>query len=155
MDYQEEPGHGNSIAAWTAVIVAIIGVSLATLGFLMKMDVATYSGAALTLVVAQRLARRICPHCKTIDEKDNVGLLISYGFSKEEASQVQVCHGKGCPNCNHTGYKGRQGIYEVLKISEELRAAIIDEESATKLKEIAIREGYRTMQEIGSDNWYR
>ncbi len=50
MDYQEEPGHGNSIAAWTAVIVAIIGVSLATLGFLMKMDIATYSGAVITVL---------------------------------------------------------------------------------------------------------
>ena len=50
MDYQEEPGHGNSVAAWTAVIVAIIGVSFVTLGFLMKMDLATYSGAALTVV---------------------------------------------------------------------------------------------------------
>ena len=49
MDYQDEPGHGNSIAAWTAVIVAIVGVSLATLGFLLKMDIATYAGAALTL----------------------------------------------------------------------------------------------------------
>jgi type IV pilus assembly protein PilB len=126
--------------------------AISTVVRLINMGIPGYLiGAALTLVVAQRLARRICPHCKTIDEKDNVGLLISYGFSKEEASQVQVCHGKGCPNCNHTGYKGRQGIYEVLKISEELRAAIIDEESATKLKEIAIREGYRTMQEIGRD----
>ncbi len=48
--HHDEPGHGNSVAAWTAVIVAIVGISLATWGYLVRADVITYTGAALTVV---------------------------------------------------------------------------------------------------------
>ena len=48
--HHDEPGHGNSIAAWTAVIVAIVGISLATLGYFFRADVITYTGAALTVI---------------------------------------------------------------------------------------------------------
>ncbi|WP_114636766.1 hypothetical protein [Polynucleobacter necessarius] len=73
------------------------------------------------------------------------------GFSAEEASSIKFYYGKGCEKCNHTGYKGRQGIYEVLKISDKLRAAIIDNAAATELQSIAADDGFRNIQEIGRE----
>jgi type IV pilus assembly protein PilB len=106
-------------------------------------------GAALNLVIAQRLARKICQVCKKDHEGNHEPLLLELGFPPEWA---RTCHpkiGAGCDNCNHTGYKGRQGIYEALKISDGLRAAIIEEKPATQLKEIALQDGFRRMQDIG------
>ena len=106
-------------------------------------------GAALTMVIAQRLARKICQACKVPDEGDHEAFLLELGFSPEHAKNARPFKGAGCPACNKTGYKGRQGIYEALKITDQLRAAIIDNQSASKLKEIAEASGFRRMQEIG------
>ena len=106
--------------------------------------------AALTLVIAQRLARRICPHCRQPQPGDHVPLLKTLGFTDEEAQTIQPYYGAGCDRCNHTGYKGRQAIYEVLRINEEMRAAI-NAEDRRGLKRIALDDGFRPMQTIGRD----
>ncbi len=106
--------------------------------------------AALTLVIAQRLARRICSNCRQPQPGDHVPLLKTLGFADEDAQTIQPYHGAGCDRCNHTGYKGRQAIYEVLRINEEMRAAI-NAEDRRGLKRIALDDGFRPMQTIGRD----
>lgn len=125
--------------------------AISTIVRLINMGIPGYLiGAALTLVVAQRLARRICPKCKEPHEGDHTAILLNLGFSEQMVAEAKVFHGAGCDHCNHTGYKGRQGIYEVLRINEEMRAAIISEDRRS-LKSIADASGFRTMQTIGRE----
>lgn len=123
--------------------------SVSTVVRLINMGIPGYLiGAALTLVIAQRLARRICPACKQEHAGNHEAILLHLGFSPEDAKAAKPYHGAGCEKCNHTGYKGRQGIYEVLKISEPMRAAIVSEDRRS-LKKIAEDDGFRPMQAIG------
>jgi len=107
--------------------------------------------AALSLVMAQRLARRNCPDCKEIDEALNPKLLSSIGFAPEQAARAKVYKGKGCENCSNTGYKGRMGIYEILDISKELKQAILSNMGQEELTTLAKKQGFRTMQDMGKD----
>lgn len=126
--------------------------AISTIVRLVNMGIPGYLiGAALTLIIAQRLTRKICPHCKQVHEGDHEAILLDLGFSLEQARNAKIYKGVGCAKCNNIGYKGRQGIYEVLKINEVLRTAIIEECTATRLKEIAEENGFRTMQEIGRE----
>ncbi|OWF65888.1 hypothetical protein B6A14_09020 [Polynucleobacter hirudinilacicola] len=124
--------------------------AISTIVRLVNMGIPGYLiGAALTLVVAQRLARKICPHCKHEHAGNHEALLLDLGFSPAEAKTTKPYIGAGCDKCNNTGYKGRMGIYEVLHINDKLRAAIINNEPATTLREIALHDGFRPIQEIG------
>ena len=124
--------------------------AISTIVRLVNMGIPGYLiGAALTLVIAQRLARRICPHCKQEDHGNHEAILLDLGFTPEEAHSAKIYKGLGCDKCNNTGYKGRQAIYEVLRISDQLRAAIIDNQPATTLREIAAHDGFRSIQSIG------
>lgn len=108
-------------------------------------------GAALTTVVGQRLARKTCQKCKHVDLSINDKILSGIGFSAADASRLRTYKGKGCEHCKGTGYKGRMGIYEVLKITEKLRAAIISEADEPTLTEVALQEGFRSMQHNGRE----
>ena len=105
---------------------------------------------ALNTVVAQRLARRICPTCKTVDETIKPNQLEEIGFNKEEAKTVKIYKGAGCAECSG-GYRGRQGIYEILEISKEIAGAIVDDKRASELLALAKKQGFRTMDEIARD----
>ena len=105
--------------------------------------------AACQLVVAQRLARKNCKDCRIQDDDVNPKVLKDLGFSEEEASKVKAIKGKGCEKCSDTGYKGRQGIYEILVVSKPIKEAILNEATTPELREIAIKEGFRTMQDMG------
>ena len=107
--------------------------------------------AALSLVMAQRLARRSCVECRIIDENINPKLLSSVGFTPEESSRAKIYKGKGCEKCNQTGYKGRMGIYEILEVTKELKQAILANVGQTELFALAKKQGFRTMQEMGKD----
>jgi type IV pilus assembly protein PilB len=107
--------------------------------------------AALSLVMAQRLARRSCVECRVIDENINPKLLSSVGFTPEESSRAKIYKGKGCEKCNQTGYKGRMGIYEILEITKELKQAILANTGQAELFSLAKKQGFRTMQEMGKD----
>ena len=107
--------------------------------------------AALSLVMAQRLARRSCVECRIIDENINPKLLSSVGFTPEESSRAKIYKGKGCEKCNQTGYKGRMGIYEILEVTKELKQAILTNVGQTELFALAKKQGFRTMQEMGKD----
>ena len=107
--------------------------------------------AALSLIMAQRLARKTCSECKIIDEAVTVQLLISIGFSPEQANRAKVYKGKGCDKCNGSGYKGRQGIYEILDVNKSLKAGILSNLGQEELVALAKKNGFRTMQKMGHD----
>ena len=105
--------------------------------------------AACQLVVAQRLARKNCNKCKIPDDDVNPKVLQDLGFSAEQASRVKAIKGKGCEICSNTGYKGRQGIYEILVVSKPLKEAILRKATTPELRQIAVKEGFQTMQDMG------
>ena len=125
--------------------------AVSTITRLMNMGVASYLiTASLTLVVAQRLARKNCSDCIEEDESVNESQLRTIGFSAEESSRLRLYHGKGCNSCNGTGYKGRKGIYEVLRITDNLIEGILKESTTPELKKIAKeKDDFSTMQEVG------
>jgi type IV pilus assembly protein PilB len=83
------------------------------------------------------------------DDDVNPKVLTDLGFSPEQASRVKALKGKGCSKCKDSGYKGRMGIYEILNISKPVKEAILRKATTPELKEIAIKEGFQTMQEMG------
>ena len=105
--------------------------------------------SALSLIVAQRLARKNCSSCLVDDEKATRETLLQYGFTEEEMSEFTAKKGAGCGECNNTGYKGRQGIYEFLKKTPNLEAAILRDARGDEMLEVAIKDGFKTMQMIG------
>tara|TARA_B100001173_G_scaffold286068_1_gene273449 strand:- start:14 stop:1717 length:1704 start_codon:yes stop_codon:yes gene_type:complete len=107
--------------------------------------------AALTLIMAQRLARKNCPECSVIDENVTPKLLNSIGFLPEQSARAKIYKGKGCDQCGNSGYRGRMGIYEILEIDKELKHGILSDLSQAELYAIAKKNGFRTMQEMGHD----
>ena len=107
---------------------------------------------ALNTIVAQRLARKICPDCKKEDEKITKDQLKEIGFTLTEVETLKVYKGGGCNKCNNSGYKGRQGIYEILDINGEIQSAIIEEKRAPEILQIAKKNGFRTMDEVARDH---
>lgn len=101
--------------------------------------------AALNVIVAQRLCRKICLNCreerKTLPEE-----LVACGFAPASAEKIKVFQGKGCEACNHTGYKGRVAIYEVLAVTPKIRELILRNASSDDLKRQAIRDGMKTLR---------
>ena len=102
--------------------------------------------ASLNVVVAQRLCRRICEYCKVPDESVTQEHLISCGVAPSSASKITAMKGKGCPQCNELGYKGRVAIYEVLEVSQNLRELILKDADTDTIKFAAIKEGFKTLR---------
>ncbi|OGV98625.1 MAG: type IV-A pilus assembly ATPase PilB [Nitrospinae bacterium RIFCSPLOWO2_02_FULL_39_110] len=104
--------------------------------------------AAVNLILAQRLLRRICSNCKEPVANLDRGALLEAGFTEEEIPTLygKIMHGKGCPKCNGTGYKGRVGVYEVMEISEEIQKAIVSHVPEDQLRKIAVKEGMITLR---------
>ena len=107
--------------------------------------------AALTLIMAQRLARKTCLDCRIIDENITPKLLNSIGFLPEQSARAKIYKGGGCDECSGSGYKGRMGIYEILEIESELKAGILSNLQQNELNAIAKKNGFRTMQDMGQD----
>jgi len=107
--------------------------------------------AALTLIMAQRLARKTCVECKVIDENITPKLLNSIGFLPEQSARAKIYKGKGCDQCNQSGYKGRMGIYEILEVTKELKQGVLSNLQQTELEGIAKKGGFKTMQTMGHD----
>jgi len=104
--------------------------------------------SSVILVLAQRLARKICNNCK-IEEKLSDKALLKIGFTEEEIKDVKCFKGKGCPECNNSGYKGRVALYEVMPIKDELKELILEGASAMELKKVAINLGMKTLRRSG------
>lgn len=112
-------------------------------------------GSTLNLIISQRLIARSCQACLVKDTiKKGVLEDLAKEFGKESVAdfvsgKVEARRGKGCPECGGSSFKGRIGIFEVLKISEDLRKLIFDKASTQKLLEQARAEGFRLMVEDG------
>ncbi len=106
------------------------------------------SASAINCVLAQRLARRLCPECKesytpTQDALDRIG------FPYEEGNLPKLYRARGCKKCNNLGYKGRMGIHEVLTMSEELERIAVNHGSSDELMRQAVSEGMETLRDDG------
>ena len=104
--------------------------------------------SALEAVLAQRLLRSICSQCRTPYEP-NEAMLAELGISRRDIGEKQFYYGKGCDACNNTGYKGRKGIYELLKISDPIRELINERAPTVNLKQKAIELGMVTLRQDG------
>ncbi len=102
--------------------------------------------STILCILAQRLVRVICPHCK-ISTEPNSFLLEEIGIKEEREIKAMV--GKGCEYCSYTGYFGRTGIFELLIMDDEIRRFILSEKDASKIKDLARRKGMRTLREDG------
>jgi len=107
--------------------------------------------AALTLIMAQRLARKTCSECRVIDENITPKLLNSIGFLPEQSARAKIYKGKGCEACGNLGYKGRMGIYEILEIDREMKAGILSNLQQNELTALAKKNGFKTMQDMGQE----
>ena len=122
--------------------------SVSTITRLLNMGVEPYLiSSSVTLIIAQRLARRICHSCKVVDTTVNEDVLRSISFSIEESTRIKTYKGEGCDECNSRGTKGRRGIYEVLKITDRIQEAILDNVSVLEIEKIAKDGGLVTMKE--------
>jgi type IV pilus assembly protein PilB len=125
--------------------------AVSTITRILNMGVQPYLiTSALTLIVAQRLARKNCTECLIGDEDVNESQLRSVGFTAEESTRINLFKGAGCDVCNGSGYKGRKGIYEVLRISDNMIEGILQEKTTPELKKIALeKDNFLNMQELG------
>lgn len=140
-----------------------------TLPRLMDMDIPPFLIAfTANIIVAQRLVRKICEHCKKeyhlekaeiqellrlFDNKKIQDLFVGQGIkltaAEKNLEDIVFYHGEGCRRCNNTGYKGRQGIYEVMDIDTEMIKKINEKADAEQIKELARKKGMITMMEDG------
>ncbi len=101
-------------------------------------------------VLAQRLVRRICPHCKE-SYKPSARELKSLGIDAEEFGDKVLYHGIGCAHCYQTGFKGRQGIYELMPVNNAINKQIIHSPDAIEMRKIALAEGMVSLLGHGAE----
>ncbi len=104
--------------------------------------------STLLAVLAQRLVRRICTSCRTPFEPSE-SQLQNMSLSAHDIGDKVFYYGRGCPNCNDTGYKGRKGIYELLAVSDAIRNLINDRAPTVVVRQKAIELGMVTLREDG------
>jgi type IV pilus assembly protein PilB len=99
-------------------------------------------------VLAQRLIRRVCADCKVAYVPEDQELE-DLGLKREDIGDLKFYHGAGCEKCNNSGYKGRIGIFELLKMSSAIEDLINERKSTLDIKRQAIKEGMKSMRECG------
>lgn len=120
-----------------------------TLSRLMNMGVAPFNiASSITLIIAQRLGRRLCAKCKTPDKNLPPETLLREGFREDELDNLTVYRPVGCENCTN-GYKGRVGIYEVMPMTQDISRIILAEGNAMQIAEQAQREGINSLRQSG------
>ena len=105
--------------------------------------------SSVEAIMAQRLVRTICPHCKT-EQKVERDYLRKISFPEDEIETAKFWRGAGCEQCRELGYQGRMGIYEILILTESLRPMILNRAAASTIAQRAIDEGMRTLR---IDGW--
>jgi type IV pilus assembly protein PilB len=104
--------------------------------------------STLEAVLGQRLLRSVCPNCRTSYEP-NANTLDQLGLRRRDLGEKKFYYGKGCDACNQTGYKGRKGIYELMRITDPLRELINERAPTVTLKQKAIELGMITLRQDG------
>jgi type IV pilus assembly protein PilB len=121
----------------------------ATISRLLNMGVEPFLiTASVNLVLAQRLARKICNDCKQELPFDKQ-TMVDIGFSEEQMVGAKLMRGGGCKTCNNTGYKGRVALYEVMRFTESLKEMVLQGASTAELKAAAVRNGMATLRASG------
>ena len=120
-----------------------------TLTRLADMGVPRYLvGSAMSLVMAQRLARRVCERCKVMVPADPEALA-SLGRDAELLAGVSVPHGRGCMACKQTGFAGRIALFEVLELTQELRRMVLEGAHEAEIRRRAVEQGFVTLRRAG------
>jgi type IV pilus assembly protein PilB len=120
-----------------------------TINRMVDMGIEPFLVASSTnLIMAQRLVRRICKTCKT-DVTLHAEVLRELGISDVDAKSATFKEGKGCVDCNNTGYRGRLGVYEVMTINPKVRDLILDRAPTSQIKKQAVADGMLTLRADG------
>ncbi|BDD87072.1 type IV-A pilus assembly ATPase PilB [Desulfofustis limnaeus] len=121
--------------------------SAATIGRLVDIGVPPYMiASSVTMVLSQRLGRRLCQKCKRVMEHDPKEL-VRAGFREDELAGLTIYGAVGCPECNGLGYRGRVGFFELMEVTEEVAKAISAEVPEDQLRKIAIQEGMTPLRQ--------
>jgi type II secretory ATPase GspE/PulE/Tfp pilus assembly ATPase PilB-like protein len=105
--------------------------------------------SSVEAVLAQRLVRTICPHCK-VEQKVEKTYLRKIGFPEAEIDRAKFYKGAGCEKCRQLGYQGRMGIYELLFLNEAIRPLILGRAASSTIAQRAMEQGMRTLR---TDGW--
>jgi type IV pilus assembly protein PilB len=120
---------------------------LDVLGRFLNMGVEPYNFvSALNCILAQRLVRVICNHCKKVVQHPD-SYLVESGFNPEQWRDVNFYEGTGCFECGGTGFRGRSAIHELLDLSEHIREMILDKRPSSEIKRVAREEGMTFLRE--------
>lgn len=121
-----------------------------TVGRLLDIGIPSYLVASsLTMVLSQRLARRLCPKCKTLDKNFNPAELEDMGFSPDEISKLEIYGPAGCSECMGAGYRGRVGLFELMEVTDRISNIISAQVSEDQLRKTALLEGMVTLRDAG------
>lgn len=105
--------------------------------------------SSIQAIMAQRLVRKICPECKDIDSNPDPRVLKLLGFTDEEVQNTTFYIGRGCNQCNGTGYRGRQGIFEMLEMNTTLRQLAFNRAPLSEIRKAAVAAGMKTLLDDG------
>lgn len=121
--------------------------SPATIGRLVDIGIPPYMlASSVTMVLSQRLGRRLCSSCKKIVSYER-GELVKIGFNEEEVDDLEIYGPNGCPDCNGLGYRGRVGFFELMEVTDEVAKAINAEVPEDQLRKISIQEGMTPLRD--------
>ncbi len=124
--------------------------SPSTIGRLVDIGIPAYMlASSVTMVLSQRLARRLCPKCKTPVNNLDKDMLISIGVAEEDVDDFTAFGSKGCTVCNAGGYQGRVGLFELMEVTDEVGKAINARVPEDQLRKIAIQEGMSPLRDAG------
>ena len=119
----------------------------ATIGRLVDIGIPPYMlASAVTMVLSQRLGRRLCSNCKKVTKYEPEEL-IKIGFREDEVNDLEIYAPAGCPDCNGLGYRGRVGFFELMEVTDEVAKAISAEVPEDQLRKIAVQEGMTPLRD--------
>ena len=123
----------------------------ATLSRMLNMGVAPFNiASSVSLIMAQRLLRRLCPNCKAPAEKPPADALKKAGFTdKDLAGEWTLYRPVGCDSCRGKGYKGRMGVYEVMPVTEEMQRVILNNGTEVDIMNMAYQQGMVDLRRAG------
>jgi type IV pilus assembly protein PilB len=122
-----------------------------SLNRLLDMEIPPFLIAAtVSLIEAQRLVRRVCNKCKE-PEKISSDELVKMGLNPENFQGVEFVKGRGCLECNNTGYKGRVGVFEIMPVGPEVRRLIVSRASTDEIRDMAVKLGMKSLREDALD----
>jgi general secretion pathway protein E/type IV pilus assembly protein PilB len=104
--------------------------------------------SSVEAIMAQRLVRTICPHCKT-EQNVERDYLLKIGFPEEDIHTTKFYKGVGCEECRQLGYQGRTGIYELLVVTDPIRSLVMNRAPSTAIAAKAVELGMRTLRQDG------